>query len=60
MSQTLEKTLQIAGIGIIGVFIFMTLFYLLILAIDKIFPYKEETNAKEDSVKERTQNKIQT
>ncbi|MFY9117920.1 MAG: OadG-related small transporter subunit [Dysgonamonadaceae bacterium] len=60
MAQTLEKTLQIAGIGIIGVFVFMTLFYLLILAIDKIFPYKEEANAKEDSVKERTQNKTQT
>ena len=57
MAQTLEKTLQIAGIGIIGVFVFMTLFYLLILAIDKIFPYKEEANAKRiQSKKEHKQN----
>ena len=41
MSQALEKTLEIAGIGIVGVFLFMTLFYLLILALDKIFRKKE-------------------
>jgi Na+-transporting methylmalonyl-CoA/oxaloacetate decarboxylase gamma subunit len=53
MSQALEKTLEIAGIGIVGVFLFMTLFYLLILALDKIFPEKEGVNTKEDSVKEK-------
>lgn len=53
MSQALEKTLEIAGIGIVGVFLFMTLFYLLILALAKIFPEKEGVNTKEDSVKEK-------
>ncbi len=58
MSQALEKTLEIAGIGIVGVFLFMTLFYLLILALDKIFPY-EEANTKGNSVIEETRNKTQ-
>lgn len=40
------KALQISGIGIAGVFVFMTLFYFIIIAIDKIFPYKPEEDKK--------------
>ena len=35
----------IAGIGIVGIFIFMALFYLLIVALDKYLPYREEKPA---------------
>lgn len=42
MSITLQHTLFIAVTGIIGIFAFMTIFYLLIIALDKLFPYKEE------------------
>lgn len=31
-----------AGVGIIGIFAFMTIFYLLIKALDRLLPYKEE------------------
>ncbi len=38
----LIKALQISGIGLAGVFIFMTIFYFIIIGIDKLFPYKKE------------------
>lgn len=38
MLSIMDKALQIAGIGIVGVFVFMALFYLLILALDKLLP----------------------
>lgn len=43
MSATVQTALIIAGIGIVGIFIFMAVFYLLILALDKYLPYKEES-----------------
>ncbi|MEA4917908.1 OadG-related small transporter subunit [Proteiniphilum sp.] len=42
MSPTVQTALVIAGIGIVGIFIFMAVFYLLILALDKFLPEKEE------------------
>ncbi len=59
MTQAIEKTLEIAGIGIIGVFIFMAIFYLLILALDTFLPYKEEVGAQENSVDVETEDETQ-
>lgn len=42
MTTTLQQALFIAGVGIIGIFAFMAIFYLLILALDKYLPYKVE------------------
>lgn len=42
MTTTLQQALFIAGVGIIGIFAFMAIFYLLIIALDKYLPYKEE------------------
>lgn len=42
MSADFYKALEISGIGIAGVFVFMTLFYFVIIGIDKLFPYKNE------------------
>ena len=53
MTATIEKALLIAGIWMVGIFVFMALFYLLILALDRFLPYKEEevTDAlSEDSI----------
>ena len=38
MSPDFYKALEISGIGIAGVFIFMTVFYFVLLALDKFFP----------------------
>jgi len=59
MTQAIEKTLEIAGIGIIGVFIFMVIFYLLIRALDKFLPYKEEVSTEENSVDIETEDDTQ-
>lgn len=45
--STIETALLIAGIGIVGIFIFMAVFYLLILALDKLFPPEEENTENE-------------
>jgi hypothetical protein len=42
MTATTEKALLITGIGMVGIFVFMALFYLLILALDRFLPYQEE------------------
>lgn len=42
MTPTVETALLIAVIGIVGIFIFMALFYLMIIALEKYLPYKEE------------------
>ncbi|HOF15449.1 MAG TPA: OadG-related small transporter subunit [Bacteroidales bacterium] len=38
--QDLTSALTITGLGLIGIFIFMIIFYFLIKAIDKVFPEK--------------------
>ncbi|MEA5129857.1 MAG: hypothetical protein VB074_16910 [Proteiniphilum sp.] len=47
MTSTIQTTLFIAIIGIVGIFIFMTFFYLIILALDKYLPYQEEKPVEE-------------
>ncbi|MCE5205244.1 MAG: hypothetical protein LLF80_03955 [Porphyromonadaceae bacterium] len=42
MTATLELALLIAVLGIGGIFIFMALFYLMIRALDKYLPYRED------------------
>lgn len=42
MTTTLQHALFVAGVGIIGIFAFMAIFYLLIKALDKYLPYEEE------------------
>ncbi|NLJ82592.1 MAG: OadG family protein [Bacteroidales bacterium] len=44
--DVLNKALQISGIGIVTVFLFMIVFFFVIVGIDKIFPYKEEEKKK--------------
>lgn len=48
----IEKTLEIAGIGMVGVFIFMALFYLLIVALEKLLPYENERTARRSDIEE--------
>ncbi len=47
MTSTIETTLLIAGIGITGIFVFMAIFYLLIVWLDKLLPYEEEAKPEE-------------
>ena len=42
MTPTVETALLIAVIGIVGIFIFMALFYLMIIALEKYLPYQED------------------
>ncbi|GHU81484.1 hypothetical protein FACS1894145_8340 [Bacteroidia bacterium] len=42
MSIDFYKSLEISGIGLAGVFIFMTIFYFVSTLIDKMFPPEEE------------------
>ena len=43
MSPDFYKALEISGIGIAGVFIFMTVFYFVIMGLDKFFPNEKKT-----------------
>lgn len=45
MTPTLETTLFIAVVGIAGIFIFMMLFYLMIVGLDKYLPHQEDKPA---------------
>jgi hypothetical protein len=42
MTTILETALFIALIGIVGIFIFMFIFFLMIKGLEKIFPFVEE------------------
>jgi Na+-transporting methylmalonyl-CoA/oxaloacetate decarboxylase gamma subunit len=37
-----ENALEITGLGLAGVFIFMAIFLAIIVGVDKLFPFKEE------------------
>jgi len=39
-NDILNHAIQIAGFGMLGIFIFMALFYLVIYLLDRFFPYK--------------------
>ncbi|NLI72674.1 MAG: hypothetical protein GX361_08110 [Bacteroidales bacterium] len=47
MNEAFMLALKISGIGLAGVFLFMTIFYFVIIGIDKLFPH-------EDDLKEKT------
>lgn len=47
MTTTIQQALFMAGVGIVGIFAFMTLFYLLIKALDRLLPYDEEKEEEE-------------
>ncbi|MDN5295992.1 OadG-related small transporter subunit [Seramator thermalis] len=49
-SSVLDKAFEIAGIGIIGVFVFMTVFYLIILGLDKFFPYEKQNSVGKSNI----------
>lgn len=38
MDTDLIKALEITGLGLAGVFLFMTIFYFIIMLLDKLFP----------------------
>ncbi len=42
MIITIQTALFIALVGLVGIFIFMFIFYLLIKGLDRWFPYEEE------------------
>lgn len=48
MTPIVEKALLIAAIGMTGIFLFMAIFYLLILLLDRLMPFREEKRAEED------------
>jgi Na+-transporting methylmalonyl-CoA/oxaloacetate decarboxylase gamma subunit len=37
-----QDALEITGMGLAGVFIFMAIFLAIIVGVDKLFPFKEE------------------
>lgn len=42
MNEATITALQISAIGLAGVFIFMTVFYFVIIGIDKLFPTEDK------------------
>ena len=42
MNEAFLIALKISGIGLAGVFLFMTIFYFVIIGIDKLFPPEEK------------------
>ncbi len=44
----IQTTLLIAVICMVGIFLFMAVFYLLIVALDKIFPYVAERDSTDE------------
>ena len=40
MNTSLQSSLLIAGIGMAGIFIFMAIFYLIIVWLDKLLPHE--------------------
>jgi hypothetical protein len=47
MTSTIQTALFVAAVGLVGIFIFMSFFYLIILALDKYLPYREEKPVEE-------------
>ena len=55
MTTIFEKALLIAAIGMTGIFLFMAVFYLLILLLDRLMPYREEKPDEENIVEFETE-----
>ena len=47
MTPTVETTLLIAAISMTGIFVFMAIFYLVIVGLDKLLPFEEEKPAEQ-------------
>ena len=47
MTPIFEKALLIAAIGMTGIFLFMAVFYLLILLLERLMPFREDKPEKE-------------
>jgi len=47
MTPNFETALLIAAIGMTGIFLFMAIFYLLILLLDRLMPFREERTEEE-------------
>lgn len=47
MTPTIQTALFITLVGLAGIFVFMSFFYLIIIALDKYLPYQEEKPAEE-------------
>lgn len=47
MTPIVEKALLIAAIGMTGIFLFMAVFYLLILLLERLMPFREERTEEE-------------
>ncbi len=41
MTPTIETSLLIAGVSMAGIFVFMAIFYMLIIGLDKLLPFEE-------------------
>jgi hypothetical protein len=39
-----QNALEITGLGLAGVFVFMAIFLAIIVGVDKLFPFKNEEN----------------
>ena len=48
-NEILNHAFQIAGYGMLGIFIFMLLFYLVIFFLDRIFPFDPLSDDKESN-----------
>lgn len=55
MTPTIETTLLIAGIGITGIFVFMAIFYMLIVGLDKLLPFEEAKPVEQIIAEEETE-----
>lgn len=47
MTPTIQTALFIAVVGLVGIFVFMFFFYMIILALDKYLPHQEEKTVEE-------------
>ena len=52
MTTTLETALFLALVGIVGIFIFMSIFFLMIKGLEKWFPYKDGKQNDNDEIGE--------
>lgn len=52
MTTTLETALFLALVGIVGIFIFMSIFFLMIKGLEKWFPYKDSKQNDNDEIGE--------
>lgn len=55
MTPTVQTALLIAGIAMTGIFIFMIIFYLLIMGLDKLLPFQEQKSVEERIEEEYTE-----